>query len=156
MDSAIRLQAGFDSVRKALLDAFAIDHKQPAKTIRCLLSMRPLSQLTAPPNINNHSSNVIGSQLIQKFLQFPENCNVFLVSSLFAQTIEELLEMARDPAASRALEAFFTSPAVGEKVKRKVLRSLEGRFVDLAQNKYACHLVDRCWSVADIKQKVFC
>lgn len=167
MDSAMRLATGYEAVKQSLVEAFEIDHKQPVHSLRCFLFLRPLSQqIQAASGDESHHAksnnfrkqnnryHVVGSQLVQKMLLFPESCNIFLVSSLFAQPAEEWLTMASDPVASRALEAFFTSPTVGAKVKRKIVRQLDGKFVDLAQNKYACHLVDRCWAVSEIKQKV--
>lgn len=39
-------------------------------------------------------------------------------------------------------------------VKGKILHNLKGCFVDMAKDKYAGHIVDKCWAVANIEQKV--
>ena len=67
---------------------------------------------------------------------------------------EETYGWTKNPSASRAFESFLTEKRVGLKIKRKILRNLEGKFAEMAKDKYGCHIVDRCWAVADIKQKV--
>lgn len=40
------------------------------------------------------------------------------------------------------------------KVKKKVIKNLEGRFVALAKDKFGSHVIERCWACADIHTKV--
>jgi nucleolar protein 9 len=72
---------------------------------------------------------------------------------LFAFSGEELLKWACDPVCSRVLEKFFVSPTVTSKSKRKLLRSFTGNFSDLAKDKYASHMIDKCWRVATLELK---
>jgi nucleolar protein 9 len=72
---------------------------------------------------------------------------------LFALSPESLLKWARDPVCSRVLEQFFVSSVVTVKSKRKLLRGLTGHFGDLAKDKYASHLIDKCWRVSSLELK---
>lgn len=54
---------------------------------------------------------------------------------------------------SRVLEQFFVSSVVTLKSKRKLLRGLTHHFGDLAKDKYASHLIDKCWRVSSLELK---
>ncbi|KAF7724497.1 Nucleolar protein 9 [Apophysomyces ossiformis] len=57
------------------------------------------------------------------------------------------------PVGSRAYEAILTSENINPKMKKRVLKNLQGSYPALAKDKFGSHIIEHCWAVADIDMK---
>lgn len=96
----------------------------------------------------------MGVRLAQAIFDLPEQNNLFLVYSLCAQSIDQLMDWFTHSLVSRCMEHMFCSHQVGYKVKRKLMYTVSGQLKDLATNKYGSHVLEKAWTVMDLKQKV--
>ncbi|KAF8927431.1 Nucleolar protein 9 [Dissophora ornata] len=94
-----------------------------------------------------------GAVILQLLLQFPEEHSKIVVDSYFAQKEELMYAWTMDPVGSHVIEAFLTSPTLNLKVKRKILKSFQGKYHSMALDRYGGHTVDKCWAVSDIEMK---
>ena len=107
---------------------------------------------TDPGMTNNFSLH--GSLLMQHMFSFPAEASRLVVQSFLELPTETLLHLALNHVGCRVIEAFISSPEIGLKAKKKLLRSFSKHFADLAMDKYGSHIVDKLWSqVADIGDK---
>ena len=70
-----------------------------------------------------------------------------------SQKPDTTLTWCFSPQASRAFESMLTSDQVGGKVKKKIIKNLQGHFVSISKDKFGSHIIDRIWAVADINVK---
>lgn len=77
---------------------------------------------------------------------------VRLTASLLALDDATFVQMARHPVGSHVLEGLLTCD-ISVKKKTKLLGKFKGSFTSLAMDKFGSHVVDKCWSQADIKTK---
>ncbi len=120
-----------------------------------LLAMQKFDENQSPPDpgmTNNYSLH--GSLLMQHMFSFPAEASRPVVQSFLELPTEILLHLALNPVGCRVIEAFISSPEVGLKAKKKLLRSFSKQYAALAMDKYGSHIVDKLWSqVADIADK---
>jgi nucleolar protein 9 len=151
VDCAARFECRQQEVMQVMLEALGAD-KEETKLgfVNYLLRLQPANEYNSTAPIN-----AVGVQIMQSLLHFTPTNNTPLLNSFLSQPRAETAEWTKHPSASRAFEAFLTEPHVSDKIKKKIMRNLEGEFVAMAKDKYAGHIVDKCWSIADIKQKVY-
>ena len=68
--------------------------------------------------------------------------------SLLGQSVDDLIRMAHHAISSHVLDAFLVSPKVAAKWKRKLLLALDGRFLDLVNDKFGSRVGDTIWDRA--------
>lgn len=152
IDVTMKQKADLTMLRKSITLAF-IDNKnedQKRLVIELILRLQSFDDYQR----QQRPYQFAGAKLIQQLLSFPNDHNIFLISSFLSMSIPDRLAWTSDKIASRVIEAFLASPNVGDKVKRKIIRGFEGHFGDLSKDKYASHLVDKCWAACDMKQKI--
>jgi nucleolar protein 9 len=76
------------------------------------------------------------------------------ITSVQAQSVEELLKLSRHPVSSRVLDAFLESPSVPLRDKRKFLMGFMGQYHVLVDDRIGSRVGDRCWAYADPFLKV--
>ncbi|KAG0254284.1 Nucleolar protein 9 [Mortierella polycephala] len=117
------------------------------ETYEALMERREQQELTKP------KFHPQGAVILQLLLQYPEEHSKIVVDSYFAQKEELIYSWTMDPVGSHVLEAFLTSPTLNLKVKRKILKSFQGKYHAMALDKFGGHTVDKCWAVSDIEMK---
>eukprot|EP00041_Stephanoeca_diplocostata_P037737 m.1441828 g.1441828 ORF g.1441828 m.1441828 type:complete len:775 (-) comp25095_c0_seq6:4291-6615(-) len=106
-----------------------------------------LTSNTVPMVYDQH-----GARLVQALLRFSGTEVVRLTSSLLSLDGDVFVKMARHAVGSHVLEGLLSCD-ISVKKKTKLLNKFKGSFSSLAMDKFGSHVVDRCWSQADIKTK---
>lgn len=140
-----------------LLEAFGVSGKDDQKELaNCLIRMKSLEtwkERSEEERYNVDDIHIQGSLLFQDIMKMSSNHHSVLIGSFLSQKSEYTLRWCFSPQGSRAFESILTSEQVNMKVKKKVIKNLEGRFVALAKDKFGSHVIERCWAVADIHTK---
>ncbi|XP_030631098.1 nucleolar protein 9 [Chanos chanos] len=90
-----------------------------------------------------------GSCLVQTLAKFKDRS--ILMNSLHSLTPADLLTMGTDQFGSHALQSLVT--LASDKGKGKILRKLEGQYVQLACSKYGSRLLEAIWNSAPVSQR---
>lgn len=67
---------------------------------------------------------------------------------MLGQSVDDLIRMAHHAISSHVLDAFLISPKVAAKWKRKLLLALDGRYLDLVNDKFGSRVGDTIWDRA--------
>jgi hypothetical protein len=80
---------------------------------------------------------------------------VLMVSASFdSMPMPMLLNFARNPVSSRAIDVILEHPSVPSKARRTFVRHLIGHYHVLADDRIGSRVADRCWDSADVYLKV--
>ncbi|XP_022060809.2 nucleolar protein 9 [Acanthochromis polyacanthus] len=90
-----------------------------------------------------------GSRLVQALAKFKERS--LLLSSLRTLTPADLLTLASDPAGSHVLQALITTSS--DKGRGKILRRLEGQYVQMACSRVGSRVLEAVWNSASVSQR---
>ncbi|XP_029970889.1 nucleolar protein 9 [Salarias fasciatus] len=90
-----------------------------------------------------------GSRLVQALARFKERS--LLLSSLRTLSPADLLTLASDPAGSHVLQALITMSS--DKGRGKILKRLEGQYVQMACSRLGSRVLEAVWSNASVSQK---
>ncbi|KAG7525834.1 nucleolar protein 9 [Solea senegalensis] len=90
-----------------------------------------------------------GSRLVQALARFKERS--LLLSSLRTLNPADLLKLASDPAGSHVLQALITTSS--DKGRGKILRRLEGLYVQLACSRLGSRVLEAIWNSASVNQR---
>lgn len=108
----------------------------------------PLMDGAMPPPTSERapqSAKVHGSILAQTMILVPGPLSGLIFDSLVEVPAETLLRIARDPVASRTLQAAMTSTNASIISRRKLVQQFYGRIGDMALDRSASHVVDSIW-----------
>ncbi|KAI8971901.1 armadillo-type protein [Mycotypha africana] len=94
-----------------------------------------------------------GSLILQGIMQMNEEANAIATSSFLSQRPDTIHRWCFSPVGSRAFESVIASHHVNDKMKKKVMRDLLGKYTSLAKDKFGSHIMDKCWLNADIDMK---
>ncbi|KAK5013718.1 Nucleolar protein 9, partial [Cryomyces antarcticus] len=86
-----------------------------------------------------------GSLLAQSMILIPGALSGLIFESLVGLGPEPLMEIAKDPIASRTLQAALTSPNATIIHRRKLIQQLYGHIGELALDQSASYVVDAIW-----------
>lgn len=86
-----------------------------------------------------------GALLAQTMLGLAGDASAPLCDSLLAQPPDRLVALCRHQQASHVVQRFLAAPQTTAASKRKLLNQLRGRFVQLALDTVASHIVDASW-----------
>ncbi|KAF2272471.1 ARM repeat-containing protein [Westerdykella ornata] len=98
-----------------------------------------------PKNANAHPEKVHGSLLAQTMMSVPGPLADLIFDSLAKLETPLALKVARDPIASRTLQAALTSPNASIIFRRKVIQQFYGHVGDLALDPAGSHVIDAVW-----------
>ncbi|XP_076018513.1 nucleolar protein 9 [Genypterus blacodes] len=108
---------------------------------------------TAEGNINTEvplsSMCYHGSRLVQALAKFKERS--LLLSSLRSLTPADLLTLASDPSGSHVLQALITTSS--DKGRGKILKRLEGQYVQLACSRLGSRVLEAIWNTASVSHR---
>ncbi|XP_040911282.1 nucleolar protein 9 [Toxotes jaculatrix] len=90
-----------------------------------------------------------GSRLVQALARFKERS--LLLSSLRTLNPADLLTLASDPAGSHVLQALITTSS--DKGRGKILKRLEGLYVQMACSRLGSRVLEAIWNSASISQR---
>lgn len=90
-----------------------------------------------------------GSRLVQALAKFKERSH--LLSSLRTLSPADLLTMASDPSGSHVLQALITTSS--DKGRGKILKRLEGQYVQMACSKLGSRVLEAVWNSASVSQR---
>ncbi|XP_075047934.1 nucleolar protein 9 isoform X2 [Mixophyes fleayi] len=97
------------------------------------------------------SVNYHGSVLVQHLLHFENPAPA--LHSLGSMTEADLQTVACSQAGSHVFDALLNSASITEKQRKKVLRKLRTRSMELACNKHGSRVLDRVWNVSTMGVK---
>lgn len=87
-----------------------------------------------------------GSLFVQTMLTVPGRCSELVYSSLLAQSSDSILQLSKDPTASRVLQQALTSPSSSAQFRRQFLSRFSGHLKELALDSSGSHVVDALWT----------
>ncbi|OQD77681.1 hypothetical protein PENDEC_c002G04703 [Penicillium decumbens] len=87
-----------------------------------------------------------GSLLAQAMLTVRGPLSDLVYSSLLAQDTDTILQLAREPTASRVLQQALTLPTSTTQFRRQFVSRFQGHLVDLALHSSGSHVVDSLWA----------
>lgn len=90
-----------------------------------------------------------GSRLVQALSKFKERS--LLLSSLRTLSPADLLTLARDPFGSHVLQALITTSS--DKGRGKILKRLEGQFVQIACSRLGSRTLEAIWNSASVTHR---
>lgn len=148
--ACLRLQTKQAQLIVALQSALHIsgDKERTKSFFLCLLKLKPFEVL------QQDKSNFVhlhGSLLIQDILRF--NKPIFMVNCILETSPEYLATVLNTPNGSHICDAFLQSKFIGEKSREKLLKHIEGFYVDLAITKFGSRVVESCFAAAHESQK---
>ncbi|KAI9317229.1 armadillo-type protein [Dichotomocladium elegans] len=157
VEASVKLGVLQAEVMGWLIEAFGLKTDEDKKQFaNCLIRMKPLEvyqELSADEKTSSQNFHIQGSLIFQEVMKMPSEQHSVLVGSFLSQKPEDTLKWCFSPLGSRAFESILRSDEVNIKVKKRVTKNLEGRFVALAKDKFGSHIIERCWEVADINTK---
>lgn len=115
---------------------------------------RILKLSEAPPSEDGKSSSkhehpqpdkVHGSLLAQAMMAVPGPLGNLIFDSITKLGVQLTLRIARDPTASRTLQAALTSPNASIIFRRKVIQQFYGHVGELALDPAGSHVIDAIW-----------
>lgn len=87
-----------------------------------------------------------GSLLAQTMLAVPGPLSELVQSSLLAQSSEVILQLSREPTASRVVQQALTLPTSSTQFRRQFTSRFQGHLVELSQDASGSRVVDALWS----------
>lgn len=87
-----------------------------------------------------------GSLLAQAMLAVPGPLSELVYSSLLAHETEAILQLAREPTASRVMQQALTLPTSSAQFRRQFTLRFHGHLVELALDQSGSHVVDALWT----------
>ena len=143
----------FELIHSAILKAFHLDTSTEDRQLlfkACILLKvkEDLQESSA-----NAQFNAQGCALMCLLARFPAKSSVGLIDGLLKCQEAEVLAMAKNPGASRVLEAFFAGGALSPKAIQRVGRHLKGHLATLACDKYGSHVVESVWKHSPLPTK---
>ncbi|KAI9492112.1 armadillo-type protein [Zychaea mexicana] len=157
VEASAKLNTQQTQVIKWLREAFGIESDEDQKLfVLCLMRMTRIENvrdLSDKEKSDTRAFHLQGSLIMQDIMKMNEGHNKHIVTSFLSQKPDTTLPWCFSPQASRAFEAMLASEYVGGKVKKKIIKNLQGHYVQIAKDKFGSHILDRIWAVAEINVK---
>lgn len=115
----------------------------------CLVKLKPYELIAGDQSGFVH---LHGSLITQHVLQF--NKPIFLVNCILDLPPEQLAQVFNTPNGSHIVDAFMQSKFIGEKSRERLIRQLNGFYVDLAITRHGSRVVEQCFKAAQETQKL--
>lgn len=95
--------------------------------------------------------HIHGALILQAMLAF--NKPIKLVQCILDTDSQQLLEIFCSPKGSHIVDAFIDSKAVGEKSREKLIRHMNGCYLDMAASRHGSWVVEKLFDAAGDSQK---
>lgn len=135
---------------QALAAAVRLENESPKCIIPRILFFDSYFYCEDKPNwewTSGAKMHVIGSLILQSIFRYPSEFIQPFIASMTSMEPVHVLEVAKDAAGARVLEAFLGSD-VSAKQKRKVVVKLKGHFGDLSVNPSGSFTVEKCFAAS--------
>lgn len=149
--ACLRLGAKQAQMIAALQSALHVtgDKEKSKLFFNCLVKLKPHDLLAGDQSGFVH---LHGSLIAQHILQF--NKPIFLVNCILELPAEQLAQIFNTPNGSHIVDAFLQSKYIGEKSRERLIRQLDGFYVDLAITRHGSRVLDQCFKAAQEAQKL--
>ncbi|XP_022223670.2 nucleolar protein 9 [Drosophila obscura] len=124
--------------------------KEKAKLFfNCLIKLKPSEVLASDESGFVH---LHGSLIAQHVLQF--NKPIFLVNCILDLPAAQLAQIFNTPNGSHIVDAFMQSKFIGEKSRERLIRQLDGFYVDLAITRHGSRVLEQCFKASQEAQQL--
>ncbi|ALC40849.1 CG11123 [Drosophila busckii] len=149
--ACLRLGAKQAQLIAALQSALHVtgDKEKSKLFFNCLIKLKPHELLASDQSGFVH---LHGSLIAQHILQF--NKPIFLVNCILELPVTQLAQIFNTPNGSHIVDAFMQSQYIGEKSRERLIRLLDGFYVDLAITRHGSRVLDQCFKAAQEAQKL--
>ncbi|XP_058827307.1 nucleolar protein 9-like [Topomyia yanbarensis] len=157
------LQLGHTGVVASLAKACSRLACQQGKFVKLLLEalhcsdatgvklLTPVLNLMPPEKQSSVQIHLHGSLILQAILDF--NKPIKLVTAILETKNDQLAKVFTDPKGSFIVNAFIASKFVGEKSREKLIRHMEGCYMDLALSSHGSRVLELLYESAGSSQK---
>ncbi|KAI7869750.1 armadillo-type protein [Spinellus fusiger] len=156
VEASLTLGTAEKEILNGLASAFHMPAENSQEFVNCVMRMWTFEDwegATEEEKKNLSSFHMQGSLLLQSIVKMPSQYNAIATASFLSQPPNVTYPWCFSPVGSRAYESILTSPTVNEKMKKKIMRNLQGNYAELAKDKFGSHIVEHCWAAADIDSK---
>nr|XP_029721278.1 nucleolar protein 9-like [Aedes albopictus] len=133
---------------KLLLDGLHASEVNGEKLLTSVLKLMPPEVVAKQESAQIH---IHGSIILQSVLDF--NKPIKLVSAILDTKNDQLAKIFTDPKGSFVVNAFVRSKFVGEKSREKLIRHMEGCYMDLALSSHGSRVLELLYEAAGPAQK---
>lgn len=157
VESSVKKETSQEVIVNKLAIAFHMPEGSDRKEfINCCMRMWTIEQWNSASESEKrdlYSFHLQGSLIVQGLAKMEEKANSIVINSFLSQRPEVVYNWCFSPAGSRAFEAIVASNNINQKMKKKILRDLSGKYTVLAKDKFGSHILEKCWLAADIEMK---
>ncbi|XP_017002074.2 nucleolar protein 9 [Drosophila takahashii] len=125
------------------------DKEKSKLFFNCLVKLKPFEVLGSDESGFVH---LHGSLIAQHVLQF--NKPIFLVNCILDLPATQLAQVFNTPNGSHIVDAFMQSKFIGEKSRERLIRQLDGFYVDLAITRHGSRVFEQCFNASQEAQKL--
>ncbi|XP_033153236.1 nucleolar protein 9 [Drosophila mauritiana] len=149
--ACLRLATKQSQMIAALQSALHVsgDKEKSKLFLTCLIKLKPFEVVTSDESAFVH---LHGSLITQHLLQF--NKPIFLVNCILDLPATQLAQVFNTPNGSHIVDAFMQSKFIGEKSRERLIRQLDGFYVDLAITRHGSRVFEQCFKAAQDAQKL--
>ncbi|XP_017032559.1 nucleolar protein 9 [Drosophila kikkawai] len=142
-------QAQMIAALQSALHVSGGDKEKSKLFFNCLVKLKPSEVVGSDESGFVH---LHGSLIAQHILQF--NKPIFLVNCILDLSATQLSQVFNTPNGSHIVDAFMQSKYIGEKSRERLIRQLEGFYVDLAITRHGSRVLEQCFQAAQEAQKL--
>ncbi|OAD77681.1 hypothetical protein PHYBLDRAFT_108002, partial [Phycomyces blakesleeanus NRRL 1555(-)] len=156
VDASLKLGTAEKDIVNGLAGALHMPTDGSQEFVNCVMRMWTYEDWMAASEEekkNLRNFHMQGSLLLQSIMKMPAQYNAIATTSFLSQRPDVTYQWCFSPVGSRAYESILTSPTVNDKMKKKIMRNLQGHYADLSKDKFGSHIVEHCWAAADIDMK---
>ncbi|KAI8881502.1 ARM repeat-containing protein [Backusella circina FSU 941] len=157
VDASVKMNTSQKAVVEAIAKALHMPEGTDRKEfINCCMRMWTLEQWNEASEDEKwdlYKFHLQGSLIVQGIMKMEPECNAIATNSFLSQRPDVVYRWCFSPAGSRAFESIVASPHVNQKMKKKIIRDLSGKFTALSKDKFGSHIMEKCWATADIDSK---
>ncbi|KAJ3146184.1 Nucleolar protein 9 [Irineochytrium annulatum] len=151
LEGCRRLKAGQKEAVRGLWRAFGVKEPNERKwLILLMLHKVPWREFRSDMH---YAYDYQGALMLEHVLHFDAEHAKEIVDGFMSLPTTTTHPWCYDPVASRVFENILTLPSVPLKCKKKIMHDLEGKYADMACDKFGSFVVDRCWAAADVDMK---
>ncbi|XP_037713187.1 nucleolar protein 9 [Drosophila subpulchrella] len=125
------------------------DKEKSKLFFNCLVKLKPFEVVGSDESGFVH---LHGSLIAQHVLQF--NKPIFLVNCILDLPATQLAQVFNTPNGSHIVDAFMQSKFIGEKSRERLIRQLDGFYVDLAITRHGSRVFEECFKASQEAQKL--
>ncbi|KAH8373118.1 hypothetical protein KR009_012119 [Drosophila setifemur] len=125
------------------------DKERSKLFFNCLVKLKPFEVVGTDESGFVH---LHGSLIAQNVLQF--NKPIFLVNCILDLPASQLVQVFNTPNGSHIVDAFMQSKFIGEKSRERLIRQLDGFYVDLAITRHGSRVLEECFKASQEAQQL--